>query len=231
MSMPTKVTMDYGLWRSCVDLLSIILSQILIVWICQSKNREPVFEQQMESSVVLSGDETSMLDTETSSSSVSSSTTVSTQSSGKARKPPKILQISPPALLVTASDFSPMNLCSPSLPTASLTPAMLQVSSQKRLKQVVSMSSRGQQCFRINWCSLALLWCLSLPGHAIYRSHACVRCCIKCHSLLDVIVLLIHCLSPSRPARPGHEIQLMFSLFAACDGVRAASEVLAVVDF
>ncbi|XP_026024807.1 ETS domain-containing protein Elk-4 [Astatotilapia calliptera] len=83
-------------------------------------------EKQMESSVVLSGDETSMLDTETSSSSVSSSTTVSTQSSGKARKPPKILHLSPPALLVTASDFSPMNLCSPSLPTASLTPAMLQ---------------------------------------------------------------------------------------------------------
>uniref|UniRef100_A0A3Q0TH49 ETS transcription factor ELK4 n=1 Tax=Amphilophus citrinellus TaxID=61819 RepID=A0A3Q0TH49_AMPCI len=50
----------------------------------------------------------------------------STQNSGKARKPPKILQINPPALLVTASDFSPMNLCSPSLPTASLTPAMLQ---------------------------------------------------------------------------------------------------------
>lgn len=149
MSMPTKVTMDScssSLWQGCV-----------VVWICQRKNREPVFEQQMESSVVLSGDETSMLDTETSSSSVSSSTTVSTQSSGKARKPPKILHLSPPALLVTASDFSPMNLCSPSLPTASLTPAMLQVSSQKRLKQVVIMSSRGQQCFRINWCSLALL--------------------------------------------------------------------------
>uniref|UniRef100_A0A8C6WR08 ETS transcription factor ELK4 n=1 Tax=Neogobius melanostomus TaxID=47308 RepID=A0A8C6WR08_9GOBI len=59
--------------------------------------------------------------------SVSSISTVATQSSGKARKPPKILQISPPpTLLVTASDFSPMNLCSPSLPTASLTPAMLQ---------------------------------------------------------------------------------------------------------
>lgn len=43
------------------------------------------------------------------------------------RKPPKVLQISPPALLVTTSDFSPMNLCSPSLPTASLTPAVLQV--------------------------------------------------------------------------------------------------------
>uniref|UniRef100_A0A3Q3W8V9 ETS domain-containing protein n=1 Tax=Mola mola TaxID=94237 RepID=A0A3Q3W8V9_MOLML len=50
----------------------------------------------------------------------------STQSSGKTRKPPKVLQISPPALLVTTSDFSPMSLCSPSLPTASLTPAMLQ---------------------------------------------------------------------------------------------------------
>lgn len=60
------------------------------------------------------------------STSVSSISTVATQSSGKSRKPPKILQISPPTLLVTASDFSPMNLCSPSLPTASLTPAMLQ---------------------------------------------------------------------------------------------------------
>lgn len=63
---------------------------------------------------------------ETDSFSVSGITTVATQSSGKNRKPPKILQISPPTLLVTASDFSPMNLCSPSLPTASLTPAMLQ---------------------------------------------------------------------------------------------------------
>lgn len=63
---------------------------------------------------------------EINSTSVSSISTVATQSSGKSRKPPKILQISPPTLLVTASDFSPMNLCSPSLPTASLTPAMLQ---------------------------------------------------------------------------------------------------------
>ncbi|CAN9512147.1 unnamed protein product [Ophioblennius macclurei] len=71
-----------------------------------------------------SGEDANFVDAETSSSSMSSSTTVSTQSSGKMRKPPKILQISPPTLLV--SDFSPMNLCSPSLPTASLTPAMLQ---------------------------------------------------------------------------------------------------------
>lgn len=77
----------------------------------------------------LSGDETSFVDTETSSS-VSSSTTLSTQSSGKSRKPPKVLQISPPTVLVTASDFSPMSLCSPSLPSASLTPAMLQVSAK-----------------------------------------------------------------------------------------------------
>ncbi|XP_026162651.1 ETS domain-containing protein Elk-4 [Mastacembelus armatus] len=83
-------------------------------------------QEKVDSGIGLSGDETSLVDTETSSSSVSSCTTVSTQSSGKTRKPPKILQISPPALLVTASDFSPMNLCSPSLPTASLTPAMLQ---------------------------------------------------------------------------------------------------------
>ncbi len=82
---------------------------------------------QVDSGIGLSGDETSLVDAETSSSSVSSSTTVSTQSSGKTRKPPKILQISPPTLLVTTSDFSPMNICSPSLPTASLTPAMLQV--------------------------------------------------------------------------------------------------------
>ncbi|XP_069369433.1 ETS domain-containing protein Elk-4 isoform X1 [Paralichthys olivaceus] len=83
-------------------------------------------EKQVDSSIALSGDEISFVDAETSSSSVSSSTTLSTQSLAKTRKPPKILQISPPALLVTTSDFSPMNLCSPSLPTASLTPAMLQ---------------------------------------------------------------------------------------------------------
>lgn len=82
---------------------------------------------QVDSSIALS-DEASLVDAETSSSSVSSSTTVSTQSSGKCRKPPKVLQISPPTLLVTASDFSPMSLCSPSLPTASLTPAMIPVS-------------------------------------------------------------------------------------------------------
>ncbi|XP_023147809.1 ETS domain-containing protein Elk-4 [Amphiprion ocellaris] len=83
-------------------------------------------QDKVDSAIGLSGDETSLVDAETSSSSVSSSTTVSTQSMGKTRKPPKVLQISPPTLLVTASDFSPMNLCSPSLPTASLTPAMLQ---------------------------------------------------------------------------------------------------------
>lgn len=83
-------------------------------------------QEKVDSGIGLSGDETSLVDAETSSSSVSSSTTVSTQSSGKTRKPPKVLQISPPTLLVTTSDFSPMNLCSPSLPTASLTPAMLQ---------------------------------------------------------------------------------------------------------
>ncbi|XP_034544674.1 ETS domain-containing protein Elk-4 [Notolabrus celidotus] len=82
--------------------------------------------EKVDSCIGLSVEDNSLVDTETSSSSVSSCTTLSTQSSGKARKPPKILQISPPTLLVTTSDFSPMNLCSPSLPTASLTPAMLQ---------------------------------------------------------------------------------------------------------
>ncbi|CAL8340407.1 unnamed protein product [Lota lota] len=47
-------------------------------------------------------------------------------SAGKMRKPPKVLELGAPTLFVTASDFSPMNICSPSLPTASLTPAMLQ---------------------------------------------------------------------------------------------------------
>lgn len=89
----------------------------------------------MDSSIALS-DETSLVDAETSSSSVSSSTTVSTQSSGKSRKPPKVLQISPPTLLVTTSDFPPMSLCSPSLPTASLTPAMIPVSVCWRLRIV-----------------------------------------------------------------------------------------------
>ncbi|XP_068171344.1 ETS domain-containing protein Elk-4 [Antennarius striatus] len=83
-------------------------------------------QEKVDSGISFSGDETSLVDAETSSSSVSSSTTVSTQSSGKTRKPPKVLQINPPTLLVTASDFPAMNLCSPSLPTASLTPAMLQ---------------------------------------------------------------------------------------------------------
>ncbi|XP_039654292.1 ETS domain-containing protein Elk-4 isoform X1 [Perca fluviatilis] len=83
-------------------------------------------QEKVDSGVGLSGDETSFVEAETSSSSPSSSNTLSTLYSGKTRKPPKILQISPPTLLVTTSDFSPMNLCSPSLPTASLTPAMLQ---------------------------------------------------------------------------------------------------------
>ncbi|XP_068567983.1 ETS domain-containing protein Elk-4 [Cebidichthys violaceus] len=83
--------------------------------------------EKVDSGLGLSGDETSFVDAETGSSSPSSSSTaLCALSSGKSRKPPKILQISPPTLLVTASDFSPMNLCSPSLPTASLTPAMLQ---------------------------------------------------------------------------------------------------------
>ncbi|XP_008302589.1 ETS domain-containing protein Elk-4 [Stegastes partitus] len=82
-------------------------------------------QEKFDSAIGLSGDETSLVDAETSSSSVSSSTTISTQSFGRTRKPPKVLQISPPTVLVTASDFSPMNLCSPSLPTGSLTPAAL----------------------------------------------------------------------------------------------------------
>lgn len=95
----------------------------------ESGSSQPADSQALDKvdhCIGLSVEENSLVDTETSSSSVSSCTTVSTQSSGKTRKPPKILQISPPTLLVTASDFSPMNLCSPSLPTASLTPAMLQ---------------------------------------------------------------------------------------------------------
>ena len=48
------------------------------------------------------------------------------QNGGKARKP-KVLELSAPTLVVTSSDLSPMNLYSPSLPTASLTPALLQV--------------------------------------------------------------------------------------------------------
>ncbi|XP_046881597.1 ETS domain-containing protein Elk-4 isoform X2 [Hypomesus transpacificus] len=47
------------------------------------------------------------------------------QNGGKARKP-KVLELSAPTLVVTSSDLSPMNLYSPSLPTASLTPALLQ---------------------------------------------------------------------------------------------------------
>lgn len=83
---------------------------------------------QVDSSIALSDE----AGAETSSSSVSSSSaTVSTQSSGKMRKPPKVLQISPPTLLVTTSDFPPMSLCSPSLPTASLTPAMIPVSMRR----------------------------------------------------------------------------------------------------
>ncbi|KAK5873084.1 hypothetical protein PBY51_013728 [Eleginops maclovinus] len=92
-----------------------------------SQTADAQAHDKVDSGMGLSGDETSFMDAETSSSSLSSgSNTISTLSASKTRKPPKILQISPPTLLVTASDFSPMNLCSPSLPTASLTPAMLQ---------------------------------------------------------------------------------------------------------
>lgn len=86
----------------------------------------PPQDKQVDSGISLSVDEPSLVDTETSSSSVNSNTMGNAQALGKTRKPPKILQLSPPAVLVTTSDFSPMNLCSPSLPTASLTPAMLQ---------------------------------------------------------------------------------------------------------
>lgn len=94
----------------------------------ESQTLEPPVNQPQEKMDSRSGAETAddNLPVEIISTSVSSISTVATQSSGKSRKPPKILQISPPTLLVTASDFSPMNLCSPSLPTASLTPAMLQ---------------------------------------------------------------------------------------------------------
>ncbi|KAF7646604.1 hypothetical protein LDENG_00184770 [Lucifuga dentata] len=91
----------------------------------ESISSQPADAQPHEKKVEtgLTGDEAALVEAERSSSSI---TTISTQSSGKTRKPPNILQINPPALLVTTSDFSPMNLCSPSLPTASLTPAMLQ---------------------------------------------------------------------------------------------------------
>ncbi|XP_066559265.1 ETS domain-containing protein Elk-4 [Amia ocellicauda] len=48
----------------------------------------------------------------------------SSSQSGKSKKP-KGLELTP-TLVVTSSDFSPINLASPSLPTASLTPAFLQ---------------------------------------------------------------------------------------------------------
>ncbi|RVE72402.1 hypothetical protein OJAV_G00042600 [Oryzias javanicus] len=92
-----------------------------------SSHPEDATEQdKVDGGIIQSGDEISLLDADTSSSSASSSTAASTLSSGKTRKPPRVLHISPPTLLVTASDFSPMNNCSPSLPTPSLTPAMLQ---------------------------------------------------------------------------------------------------------
>ncbi|TNM89271.1 hypothetical protein fugu_005526 [Takifugu bimaculatus] len=108
---------------SLQDLASTNPSPNLVLY----SSQELVMDSDLESQPVdsQSQERTSLVDAETSSSSVSSSTTVSTQSSGKSRKPPKVLQISPPTLLVTTSDFSPMSLCSPSLPTASLTPAMI----------------------------------------------------------------------------------------------------------
>lgn len=99
--------------------------------------RNNLFLHILQVEIGLTGDEAALVESETSSSSVSSTTTVSTQISGKPRKPPNILQINPPALLVTTSDFSPMSLCSPSLPTASLTPAMLQVRVQPHFSLVV----------------------------------------------------------------------------------------------
>ncbi|XP_032406360.1 ETS domain-containing protein Elk-4 isoform X1 [Xiphophorus hellerii] len=83
-------------------------------------------DKQVDGGISVFIDEPGLVDTETSSSSVNSNTAGSAQALGKTRKPPKVLQLSPPALLVTTSEFSPINLCSPSLPTASLTPAMLQ---------------------------------------------------------------------------------------------------------
>lgn len=52
---------------------------------------------------------------------------LSRSQSGKTSKKPRGLEIMP-TLLVSSSDLSPLNLSSPSLPTASLTPAFLQVS-------------------------------------------------------------------------------------------------------
>ncbi|XP_004069245.1 ETS domain-containing protein Elk-4 [Oryzias latipes] len=91
-----------------------------------SQPEDPTEQDKVDGGGAQPGDEINLVDAETSSSSASSSTAASNQSSGKTRKPPRVLQISPPTLLVTASDFSPMNNCSPSLPTPSLTPAMLQ---------------------------------------------------------------------------------------------------------
>ncbi|XP_037831384.1 ETS domain-containing protein Elk-4 isoform X2 [Kryptolebias marmoratus] len=87
----------------------------------QAQETTDTQKQQVDSGSDLPTDETSLMDAETSSSSVSSTT-----GPGKTRKAPKVLQLSQPTLLVTTSEFSPMNICSPSLPTASLTPAMLQ---------------------------------------------------------------------------------------------------------
>ncbi|KAF3855779.1 hypothetical protein F7725_016502 [Dissostichus mawsoni] len=59
-------------------------------------------QELVDSGMGLSGDETSFMDAETSSSSLSSSNTMCILSAAKARKPPKILQISPPTLLSSA---------------------------------------------------------------------------------------------------------------------------------
>lgn len=65
-------------------------------------------------------------DTQGSPSGSSSSGSSGSNHSGKAKKP-KGLELTP-TLVVTSSEPSPLSLASPSLPTASLTPAFLQVS-------------------------------------------------------------------------------------------------------
>lgn len=91
---------------------------------------------------------------------------------GKAKKP-KGLELTP-TLVVTSSEPSPLSLASPSLPTASLTPAFLQVSVSLKRFSIMKWIHKSVRL------SCTVLCTSHVGGFAGNASHSKKKRCLVC---------------------------------------------------
>ncbi|KAK3512942.1 hypothetical protein QTP70_030823 [Hemibagrus guttatus] len=105
------------------------------------------------------------------------SLSLSRSHSGKNSKKPRGLELMP-TVLVSSSDLSPLNLSSPSLPTASLTPAFLQVNA--------AVAHTESPALEHPFLEHAQSRCAHQPGPETRRTHTLsVSVCPELHPVLD----------------------------------------------